>query len=192
MAQSLAPVLQGAVVAADAIYALWSDRIRGLYLDPSLTRRSAARIHQRQASSKIAIRERAEIIKPKARAELARLEEQITLALGLAAPQSISRADLKSRLSDLLDRGEDLVDNLAEDGPYASRFREARDRVEFLAASLALAEEDQEDDDGDRGDIVEECGPPQPVPLIAAARDRQDEKLAERQHRLSSDERPEQ
>jgi|GEM_PF-6653704 len=167
MAESLAAVLQRAVAAADAIDAIWSDRIRGLYLDPSITRGSADRIRKRQASSKLAARQRAEIIEPEAQAGLKRLEEQIALALSLDVPPPTSRADLESRLSEMLSRGEDLVANLAEEAPYALRFREARDRIELLAVSLAISDGDEEDDDN-RGDIqasvAPEPAPPNPVP----------------------------
>lgn len=167
MAQSLTAILQGAVAAADAIYALWSDRIRGLYVDPSITVASANRIRRRQANAKLAACQRAAIIRPEAQAELERLAEQITRVLALDVPAPISYADLESRLSDLLTRGEVLVDNLADGAVYAARFREARDRLALLSVSLALADEDADDGD-DRGDSVEECGPQQPGSLIAS------------------------
>ena len=163
MAQSLAAVLPDVVAAADAIYKLWTDRIRGLYIDPPITVGSANRTRRRQANSNLAARQRAEIIKPEAQAALDRLGEQIAVALALDVPAPISFADLESRLSDMLTRAENLVENLAEDAPHASRFREARDRLELLALSLAVADEDDEDeDDDDSGDEVEQSGPPQP------------------------------
>jgi len=178
MAQSLAAVLQGVVAAADAIYTLWADRIRGLYIDPPLTVVSANRIRRRQASSILAARRRAALIKPEVQAALERLEDQIARALALNGPAPISCADLESRLSDMLTRGEILVDNLAENAPHASRFREARDQVELLAVSLALASEDEDDDDS--GHEVEKRGPPRPGSAIPAAPDQRNGKLDDR------------
>ncbi len=170
MAQSLAAALRDVVAGADAIYALWTDRVRGLYVDPSITAVSENRIRRRQASSNLTARDRAADMRPQARAGLDRLAELIALALTFAAPEPISSTDLESRLSEFFSRAEDLVDHLADDTKHASRFREVRDRVELLALSLALSDDDGEDDD--RGDNVQESGPPKPEPGIAMARDR--------------------
>jgi hypothetical protein len=163
MARSLATALRGVVAAADAIEKLWADRVRGLYIGPPTTVVSASQIRRRQASANLAARQRAASIKPEVQAALDALAERITLALALDVPAPISSADLESRLSEVLTRSENLIDNLADDAPHASRFREARDRVELLAVSLAIANDDDEgEDDDDSGDQVEQSGPPQP------------------------------
>jgi hypothetical protein len=184
MAQSLAAVLRDVVSGADAIYTLWTDRIRGIYLDPPITVVSANRISRRRVSANLAARDRAAIIRPEARAELERLEEHIALALALDVPAPTTYTDLESRLSDVLARGEDLVEHLAEDGKHVSLFREARDRIELMAVSLAITDEGGEDDDGS-GDIIDETGPQGPGSLIPASRDLR--KGNERERELACD-----
>ncbi|HEY2253818.1 MAG TPA: hypothetical protein VGH74_22240 [Planctomycetaceae bacterium] len=117
---------------------------------------------------------------PEARAELERLAEHMGLALTLAVPAPITYTDLESRLSEILARGEDLVEHLAEDGKHVSRFREARDRVELLAVSLAITDDDGEDDD-ENGDKIEENGPRGPRSVVPVARDWPNGKPGERE-----------
>src|SRR5665213_2917278 len=114
MPQTLAAALSGIVEAADSIFKLWTDRVRGLYVDPPITVASANRIRRRQAESKIAARERAESVLPEAKGALDRLQEQITVALALDVPAPISYAELESRLSEILNVCEVLVNHLAD------------------------------------------------------------------------------
>jgi hypothetical protein len=163
MAQSLVVVLHAVVAAADGIDKLWADKVRGLYIKPAMTPGSANRTRRRQANAQLAARQQAMAVKADVQSALDNLGEQIALALTFDAPSPISSADVESRLSDLLTSCENLVENLALDGPHVAHFQESRNRIELLAVSIAIAADDDEgEDDDDRGGQIADSRPPQP------------------------------